>query len=338
MFVIVFVVACFLAYSNGANDNFKGVATLFGSGTTNYRRAINWATITTFLGAIAAIFLAGTLVKNFSGKGLVPDALIQTPEFAIAIGLGAGLTVLGAAFIGMPISTTHSLIGGLFGSGVVAVGSTFNFAKLGTTFLMPTIVSPLIAAVGSFVAYFILKKVRVALGVQKSIMDEGQEHFYTGRFLGIKAQQFLDSVHFLSAGIVCFARGLNDTPKIVGLLLVINTLDIKWGMIAIAIGIAIGGLMNAQKVGVTVSKRITRMNHGQGFTANLVTGLLVTTASIHGMPVSTTHVAVGSIFGIVPGSHKADALVVKKILLAWLLTVPIAALFSALVYWSLLQL
>ena len=66
--LLLFISACFLAYSNGANDNFKGVATLFGSGTTNYKKAINWATITTFSGSVAAIFLASELVKNFSGK------------------------------------------------------------------------------------------------------------------------------------------------------------------------------------------------------------------------------------------------------------------------------
>ena len=87
--IVLFVAGCLLAYSNGANDNFKGVATLFGSGTTNYKKAITWATITTALGSVAAIFLASSLVKNFSGKGLVPDALIQTPEFAISIALGA---------------------------------------------------------------------------------------------------------------------------------------------------------------------------------------------------------------------------------------------------------
>ena len=157
IFILLFIAACFLAFSNGANDNFKGVATLFGSGTTNYKKAINWATITTFSGSIAAIFLAEELVKNFSGKGLVPNELIQTPIFAISIALGAALTVFSATKIGMPISTTHSLVGGLFGAGVMAVGAEFNFNKLGSTFLMPLIVSPLMAAILSLLAYLLFK-------------------------------------------------------------------------------------------------------------------------------------------------------------------------------------
>lgn len=367
--ILLFIAACFLAYSNGANDNFKGVATLFGSSTANYKVAISWATVTTLAGSIAAIFLASSLVKNFSGKGLVPDTLVQSPEFALSIALGAALTVFFATKIGMPISTTHSLVGALFGSGVVAVGAQFNFAKLGSVFLMPLIVSPLMAAVVSLIMYVFFKKMRAYLGVKKESCicvgnelipvvelqtttglkmvstksqqtislanDQNCVERYQGKFIGLNAQKLLDIAHFISAGIVSFARGLNDTPKIVGLLVVINALDIKWGMATIAAAMAIGGLLNAKKVGEMMSKKITPMNSGQGFTANLVTGLLVTTASVHGMPVSTTHVSVGSIFGIGTVTKKANVGVVKKILLSWILTLPIAAICSAVIYWLL---
>ncbi|WP_103865463.1 inorganic phosphate transporter [Aquimarina sp. I32.4] len=361
--ILLFIAACFLAYSNGANDNFKGVATLFGSGTTNYKKAINWATITTFTGSVAAIFLAEELVKNFSGKGLVPDELIQMPVFAISIALGAAFTVLIATKIGMPISTTHSLVGALFGAGIMAIGSEFNFIKLGKTFLIPLIVSPLMAAILSLLTYILFRYIRKKLNITKNsgiYVDEKQDtetlaiashqmsaipkskvtttihhtktETYNGKLLGISAQKVLDSLHYLSAGIVSFARGLNDTPKIVGLLLIINTLDIKWGMIAVATTMALGGLINAKKVGVIMSKKITPMNSGQGFTANMITGLLVTTASIHGLPVSTTHVSVGSIFGIGTVTKKANYKMVSKILLSWVLTLPIAAFISGLLF------
>ena len=361
--ILLFISACFLAYSNGANDNFKGVATLFGSGTTNFKKAINWATITTFSGSVAAIFLANELVKNFSGKGLVPNELITMPIFAISIASGAAITVFIATKIGMPISTTHSLVGGLFGAGVMAVGSQFNFEKLGGTFLMPLIVSPLMAAVLSLIAYLIFRFFRKQLKVTKTTnlnihekqtaiiasfnMDntstlkkettieatiDNNIETYEGQLLGISSQKVLDTLHYLSAGVVSFARGLNDTPKIVGLLLIINAIDIKWSMIIIAVIMALGGLLNAKKVGITMSKKITPMNSGQGFTANLITGLLVTTASVHGLPVSTTHVSVGSIFGIGTITKQADYKMIGKILLSWLLTLPIAAIVSALLF------
>lgn len=366
--ILLLLSACFLAYSNGANDNFKGVATLFGSGTTNYKKAIIWASVTTFAGSVAAIFLANELVKNFSGKGLVPNELLLTPTFAIAIALGAAITVFIATKVGMPISTTHSLVGALFGAGIVAVGSDFNFAKLGKTFLMPLIVSPLMAAVASLLLYIIFRHFRKLLGITKntgiyaekiktelatvgtnnqmnivsketiSVTSEHPLETYNGNFMGISSQKILDTLHFISAGIVSFARGLNDTPKIVGLLLIIGSLDIKYSMLIIAVVMTIGGLLNAKKVGVNMGKKITPMNSGQGFTANIITGLLVTTASVHGLPVSTTHVSVGSIFGIGTVTKKSDKKMITKIIGSWILTLPIAALASALVYITLTQL
>lgn len=321
--LLLFIAACFLAYSNGANDNFKGVATLFGSGITSYKKAINWATITTFSGAVAAIFLADELVKNFSGKGLVPNDLIQTPNFAIAIALGAAITVFTATKIGMPISTTHSLVGGLLGAGIMAVGAEFNFTKLSNTFLIPLIVSPLMAAFLSLTVYLFFKFLR------KQIPTLNKQH---STLLNIDSNKILDSLHYISSGIVSFARGLNDTPKIVGLLIIINTINIKWSMISVAIIMALGGLINAKKVGETMSNKITKMNSGQGFTANIITGLLVTTASVHGLPVSTTHVSVGSLFGIGTVTKKANYKVIGKIILSWILTLPIAAIMSALIF------
>ena len=372
IYIILFGAVLFLAFSNGANDNFKGVATLFGSSTTDYRKAINWATITTLLGSISSVLLAGALVQNFSGKGLVPDDLVLSPDFAISIALGAAITVYAATKIGMPISTTHSLVGALAGSGVMAVGLSFNFERLGSTFLIPLILSPLMAAVLSLITYFIFKKSRLALGVTKEtclcienelkpvveiLNDDGSislnradgktkltisnyndcVEIYRGNIFGISAQKMLDAAHFLSSGVVSFARGLNDTPKIVGLLLVISVIDIEWGMLAVGILMAVGGLLKAKKVGHVISKDITPMNSGQGFTANLITGLLVTTASIHGLPVSTTHVSVGSIFGIGTATGQVKIKTVTQIILSWVLTLPVAALFSAGVFLILQQ-
>ncbi len=110
--------AVFLAYANGANDNFKGVATLFGSGTASYRIALGWACLTTFAGSLSAVWLSAKLVAVFSGKGLVPDALAATPSFLVSVGLGAAVTVVIATWLGLPISTTHSLTGALVGAGL----------------------------------------------------------------------------------------------------------------------------------------------------------------------------------------------------------------------------
>src|SRR5256884_8728164 len=120
IFVLLFFATCFLAYSNGANDNFKGVASLFGSRTCNYRPAISWATVTTFGGSIMSLFLAPTLLKKFSRKGFVPDHFVGSEYFLLAVAIGAGLTVIIATLTGFPISTTHALTGAIIGCGFAA--------------------------------------------------------------------------------------------------------------------------------------------------------------------------------------------------------------------------
>ena len=368
MTLLLFLATCFLAYSNGANDNFKGVASLFGSKTTGYRTAIWWATMTTFAGSICSIYFAQTLLKRFSGKGLVPDQLVGSEPFLLAVAIGAGLTVIIATVAGFPISTTHGLTGAIIGSGLVAVGTDVNFQYLGKGLVLPLLLSPILAVILAATLYLFLRFLRLRFGITKewcvcagekreivpipqpaSVMTlqaagpPSMEVFvgeqwqcserYAGAFLGINTQRVMDGAHFLSAGIVSFARGLNDTPKIAAMLLVIKALDIQWGLVAVALFMAVGGLLSAKKVAQTMSLKITSMNHGQGFSANLSTGILVILASIYGLPVSTTHVSVGSLFGIGLTTGKANVRVILGILLSWFLTLPCAALLSALVYW-----
>src|SRR5690349_18240019 len=101
---LLVLAVCFLAYSNGANDNFKGVASLLGSKTASYRVSIAWATITTFAGSLAAILLAQSLLAKFSGKGLVPEELAGSEHFVLAVAMGTGATVILATWLGFPIS------------------------------------------------------------------------------------------------------------------------------------------------------------------------------------------------------------------------------------------
>ncbi|MEK7676518.1 MAG: inorganic phosphate transporter [Verrucomicrobiota bacterium] len=366
MILLLFLATCFLAYSNGANDNFKGVASLFGSRTSSYRTAISWATVTTFAGSVAAIFLAQALLKKFSGKGLVPDALTASPSFLLAVAFGAGATVILATLTGFPISTTHGLTGALAGAGLVAVGGQMNFGALGKNFVLPLLLSPLLAVAAGAVIYLVFRFARLHAGVTKELcvcagverqvlpmpqpgglfvaqtipqftVTVGTEAVctqrYAGRLLGMSAGRLVDGFHFLSAGAVSFARGVNDTPKIAALLLVASALDIRWGLVAVAVAMAVGGLLNAKKVAETMSYKITGMNPGQGFSANLATALLVTTASVHGLPVSTTHVSVGALLGIGVTTRQAKWKSVLGVLLSWVVTLPCAAVISGLGYW-----
>ena len=357
--ILLAVAALLVAYTNGANDNFKGVATLFGSGTARYRRALIWATVTTFAGSSAAILAGAALFKAFSGKGLVPDPLAGDLRFLIAVGLGAALTVLLATATGIPVSTTHALVGGLIGAGLAAPGSPVGFAALEKTFLLPLLLSPLVAIALTLLIYLPSRAARRALGlVEETCLCVGDRQEvvqiqrdgtgvllasgltltvgeltqcrprYSGTVLGISAQNLLEVCHFISAGAVSFARGLNDTPKIAALLVAGGFLGMGESSLAVAGLIAAGGWLSARRVAETMGHKITLMNEGQGFSANLATALLVILASFWGLPVSTTHVSVGSLFGIGLANRRARFGIMLGILGAWIGTLPLAGIIS----------
>jgi len=309
MLILLFIATCFVAFTNGANANFKGVASIYGSGTASLRTTIWWGTATTFAGAITALFAARGLLAAFSGKGLVPDALTQSPDFLLAVALGAALTSFLATRFSFPVSTTHALVGALVGAGLASGDHTVHPGPLVKTFVQPLLLSPVLAIAAGALVHFILK---------------------SACLLPDHRTRTLDTLHFLSGGAASFARGLNDTPKMAALLMVAHALDIRWGFLAVAVTMAIGGLLDARNVAETLGKKITDMNPGEGFAANVATALLVNTASFHSLPVSTTHVSVGSLVGIGIVTRKAHWKSVGQIVLCWLVTLPCGAALAAL--------
>ncbi|HEU4342699.1 MAG TPA: inorganic phosphate transporter, partial [Candidatus Binatia bacterium] len=259
---------------------------------------------------------------------------------------------------------THSLTGAFVGSGLVAVGFEFGFRVLATGFILPLLISPVLAAALAAMGYPLLSRIIRRAGLTNEnclcvagtsvpaavtsngmtmtesltglrlIMDQKAVCSETtaATVVAISAERLLDIGHYLSAGAVGFARGLNDTPKLIALGLVGSVADLSWFIILVAVIMALGGLLNAKNVAETVSKRITAMQRDQGFWANLVTSFLVIFASKWGMPVSTTHVSCGALFGIGIANGQARWEVIRTILLAWLLTLPLAAISAALIY------
>jgi inorganic phosphate transporter, PiT family len=346
----------FLAYANGANDNFKGVATLFGSGTANYRTALVWATITTLGGSLCALLLAQGLIDTFKGKELVPDEVTTQGRFLLAVSLAGAGTVLLATRIGMPVSTTHALTGGLVGAGLLAASGDVQFEALGRQFVVPLLFAPVVSLLLAAILYPLARGVRRLTGISSqtcvcvggvreevSIQSDGTLMLvrtgsvvevataaecrtrYEGRVLGLSVGPVLDGLHYLSGGAVGFARGLNDTPKMVALLIAGEAVHPNVGLVLVTLAMAVGGVLNSRRVAETMSKKITRMNPGQGLTANVITALMVIIASLIGRPVSTTHVSVGSLFGIGLVNGTARRKTILSILIAWVTTLPTGA-------------
>ncbi len=356
IYLVLAMAAFVLAYANGANDNFKATATVYGSGALPYKRALKLATLAQLSGSVASLFLAAVLVKAFSGKGLVPDEVVADPVFRCAVGAGAALAVLLATRFGLPVSTTHALIGGLAGAGMATAPAAMAWGALGGKYFLPLLLSPLLAVTVTAGLYPLARALRKRLGIEASsciCVEQAQavpqaegalilhaeataltlsaDHRcslrYQGAVFGISAQQAADTLHKCSAFSLGFARGLNDTPKIMGILAVAALADIdsRFILALVALFMAAGGLLHSRRLAETVGKHITPMNTGQGLLANLVSSSLVIGASLLGSPVSTTHISTGSIFGIGFWTGRTDWKLAGGIVLAWAATLPLGA-------------
>lgn len=367
---LVLLGALWLAWSNGANDNFKGVVTLYGSGTLSYRGALALATVATLAGSLVSVWLAQALVQTFSGNGLIPPGTLNDPMLA-AIGISAGATVLLATWLGMPTSTTHALTGALVGAALVADSGGVNWSTLIKNFAQPLLLSPLLAIGLVLLLYPALHWLRLRLGiVATSCLCVGETTAqiqpqpagtsaatlsipapgfavamgelpacatrYEGRFVGLDAHTAMNALHIASAGSVCFARAVNDTPKIAALLLAATAFGGQaqptWVIGLLALVMAAGGMIQGRRVAETMSRRITDLNHGQGLAANLVTAGLVLGASHLGLPVSTTHVSTSAIFGIGAVNGKRNWRTIGHILLTWVVTLPLGLALGAGLY------
>ena len=368
LIALLFAVALALAYANGANDNFKASATLYGSGVASYAEARRLATLAQLCGSVASVVLAGALLEAFSGKGLVPPDVVGDPTFLVAVGAAAVATVLLATRVGLPISTTHALVGGLSGAGLALAPNGLSWSALGGSYFLPLLASPLLACAAAAVLYPIAQRSRqaswihaetcVCIGADLDPVEVGPggallrrstglpltlaEHelcqrVYAGRVFGTSVKALVDRVHVSSAFALGFARGLNDTPKVLALLVAAgwSGLDPRISLALVAGAMATGGWLRARRVADTLAHRITTLSHGQGLLANGIASSLVIGASLLGSPVSTTHVSAGALFGIGLWNDDTDWRVVTGILFAWLATLPLAAALAAAIAWSL---
>lgn len=362
MAVLLLALVATLAWANGSNDNGKGVATLVGYGVASPRRALVYACVTTMLGGIVSFWLAGGMLKGFSGAWLFGGVNLDA-RFYIAVLIGACGWVLLASRTGMPVSTTHAIIGALCGAGLIAFGrASVQWSALGMRFAVPLAISPLLSLTLVYVAAFpvlwIVSRTaaRCACVVQRPSTVAGVEAgaitaaaaipvLTTGSVekcaeesptVMVSGSSAANAIHWLSAGMIGFARGWNDTPKIAALAMIALAGTAHGTAICFAVvllAMAAGGLIAGRRVLETMSSKLTPLPLAGSLTASLVTATLVGLASWRSLPVSTTHVATGSIIGA--GLQHDPAAVrwtkVGEIVLSWLVTLPIAALIAAIV-------
>jgi PiT family inorganic phosphate transporter len=304
-----------------------------GTGRYGYSKVLAWATVCAFAGSAFGIYVSGGLVKVFTGGQFLVSSAGLAPSFPAAVALAAAATVLLATWIGAPVSTTHALTGALLGAGAVAVGvGQVKWAAAASAIGMPLLVSPLLAVVLTLGLFPLMSRwiarracicvvesaVAAAPGLRMAAMGDCDQSE------GAQVWNTEEVIHWTSAGAISFSRTLNDTPKIAALVLAARLAGPAESFLLVGTLMAIGGLAAARAVARTMSQRVTQIDPVGGMSANLVEAVLVGIASRFGLPVSTTHVTMGGIFGIgISRRERTNWNLVAKIVLAWLVTMPL---------------
>jgi PiT family inorganic phosphate transporter len=274
-----------------------------------------------------------------------------------------------ASRTGLPVSTTHALTGALVGGGLVAFGSDgLTWSALTQKIVLPLLLSPVLALAISFLFHPMVRLVAerwegaclclmpasralVSVDAHGNTRTLFQATALGQPVLAVPAQcdraglqgltVGLDSVHWLSSGLASLARGANDTPKIMAMLL-LGSAVASWPsmtiqlvtLAAVALAMGLGSYIGGLRVTEVLAEKVTKMNHVEGLSANLTTSSLVLVTATMGLPVSTTHVSSSAIIGIglLKGLRAVRWATVLDMVLAWVVTLPVAGLLAGLAY------
>jgi inorganic phosphate transporter, PiT family len=318
--VVVVVTALLFDFTNGFHDTANAMATSIATGAFTPRTAVAIAACLNLIGA----FLSFQVAKTISG-GLVDETLIN-PVVIFAGLVGAILWNLLTWLLGLPSSSSHALFGGLIGATWVAGGlGAVNFDAVLNKVVLPALLAPVVAALIAVTATYLAYRViaRAAPGVVSRWFTIGQR---------------------VSASMVALAHGTNDAQKTMGVItLTLITAGMLapgsappfWVVLAAGLAIALGTYMGGWRIIRTLGRRVSDIQLVQGFSAETTSTAVILASSHLGLPLSTTQVCTGSIFGAGAGRRLASVHwgIAGQILLAWSFTLPSAALVGAAASW-----
>jgi PiT family inorganic phosphate transporter len=389
--------ALYMAWAIGANDVANAMGTSVGSGALTIRRAIIVAGLLEFSGA----FLAGGHVTNTVRKGMLDMDLVAQHGDLLGYGMLASLTSAGTLLLvatrfGLPVSTTHAIVGAIVGFGAVGLGSDAVAWGKVAQIVLSWLTSPMLGGVLAFLifrlirrlifdrerpmeharqygpfffffVFFVIGMVTLFKGLKNLKLDfELPEALALSAGLGLlggilgwafihrvqvgprsaddqyrQVERVFVVLQILTACAVAFAHGSNDVANAIGPLAAV----VHWAQHGDVTGkapvapwmLAVGGLGIVFGLGTwgyrvmeTVGRKITELTPSRGFAAELSAAITIVLASRLGIPVSTTHVLVGSVLGVglARGIGVLDLRVVGKILVSWVATLPISAVLA----------
>jgi PiT family inorganic phosphate transporter len=313
--VVVIVLAVIFDYINGFHDTANAIATSVATRALRPRDAILMATAFNFIGAFA-----GTAVAKTIGAGLVNEET-TTQAIVIAALVGAIAWDLITWWYAVPSSSSQALVGGLIGATIIAAGlGALNYQGIVNKVLIPSLTSPFLGFVGAFL--LMLALYWIFRNAKRKPMARGFRR-----------------VQVVSAGYMAFAHGSNDAQKTMGIITlalfsagVIPTIEVPpWVIVVSATALSLGTAVGGWRIMHTMGQRVAELEPVHGFAAETTAAtVLIGTAQL-GMPVSTTHVISSAIMGVgsARGPKGVRWGVARRILLAWIITIPAAGIVAA---------
>ncbi len=316
LILLIVLLGLFFDYTNGFHDAANVVSTVIATGVLAPLSAIVMAGVLNFVGATQISGVAQTIATGLVNSQEASQVMI------LAALIGAIFWNLLTWYFGIPSSSSYALIGGLIGSAWIHEGfHTILWTGVVAKVLIPMVISPII---GFLIAYFLMK------GLYRYL--HGEHH----------GKAIFRHLQIGSACFVALSHGLNDAQKSMGIITLglfaggyLTTPQIPlWVILTCALVMGLGTASGGFRIIRTMGFSITKIEPVQGFAAETSASIVILAASFLGMPVSSTHMIAGSITGV--GTAKSIQSVSwktpQKFLIAWILTLPGAALVGAIAY------
>ena len=322
--IVVVVTALAFDFTNGFHDTANAMATSIATKAMPPRVAVAVAGVLNVVGAFLSVEVAKTI-----SSGLVDEKLIS-PVVIFAGLVGAILWNLITWLLGLPSSSSHALFGGLIGATLVAAGlGAVNFGAVVSKIVLPAVISPLLAGVIALVATYLAYRM-----TERSDPDPTAKGFKVGQIA--------------TASMVALAHGTSDAQKTMGVItltlitagvLAPNAGPPLWVIASCGLAIGLGTYLGGWRIIQTLGKRVSDIQTPQGFAAEAASASVILTSAHLGFALSTTQVATGSIFGAGAGRRLATVQwgVAGQMAVAWILTLPAAAIVGAVSAWAAAQ-
>ena len=314
--ILIVILALLFDISNGWNDSANAIATVVSTRVLSPTKAVLLAAGMNILGAFLTTAVAKTIGKDVVDPKAVTEVVVAAALFS-GFAWNTAMTK-----IGLPVSASHALIGGLIGSSVAYGGVGILNASGLIKIFSSLLVSPIL---GIIFGFFLMKMILKFFGT----LPSGTVNKYFGR------------LQLLSSGFMAFSHGSNDAQKVMGIITLslvsggyLNSVDVPfWVILICALAMGLGTAFGGWKVIKTMGVHMLKLEPVHGFAAETSATAIILGASHFGLPVSTTHVIATSIMGV--GATKRLSAVrwgiAGKIVLAWVFTLPACSLLAWLI-------